>query len=261
VETSVKQSLEFAILQSVAECYLDGIDRDTRPDNEPLKLRLRDGNNHFDYSPNQGQGKTKLTEQQIDWFFANFEIVDHYANDASGFSATVFRDKSSGEYTVSFRSLEYANESKGGDWLRDGRSGGGGEINGRGIAFAQVASMERYLENLQQGRRYDAASGKWVADAPMATSNSPICGHFKFPRWRRQERLDCRSKSSGRTRRTGGAGLSTAAPAGPSEARAGAAVDNPCSSRDLWIWRVGFFHGLPMTTRARRRWPDGWQPV
>ena len=39
---------------------------------------------------------------------------------------------------------------------------------------------------------------------PMATSNSPICGHFKFPQWRRQERTDCDSESSGGARRTGG---------------------------------------------------------
>jgi hypothetical protein len=144
VETSAKQILEFAVLQSVAECYLDRVDLDTRPDNEPLKVRLRNGNNHYNYSPDQGQGKTKLTDQQIDRFFANFEIVNHYANDASGFSATVFQNKSTGEYTVSFRSLEYANESEGGDWLCDGRSGGAGEINGRGLAFAQVARMKRF---------------------------------------------------------------------------------------------------------------------
>ena len=27
--------------------------------------------------------------------------------------------------------------------------------------------------------------------APVATSNSPICGQVKFPQGRRQERLDC----------------------------------------------------------------------
>ena len=26
--------------------------------------------------------------------------------------------------------------------------------------------------------------------APVATSNSPICGHFKFPQWRRQEAFE-----------------------------------------------------------------------
>ena len=62
--------------------------------------------------------------------------------------------------------------------------------------------------------------------APMATSNSPICGHFKFPQWQRQERVDCDSISSVGARRTGGgwrfewigasgAGLSTAGPAAP----------------------------------------------
>ena len=86
----------------------------------------------------------------------------------------MFRDKSSGEYTVSFRSLEYAEESKGGDWMRDGRPGGAGEISGRGLAFAQAASMERYLENLQQGRRYDAVSGKWIADAKLAEASQAL---------------------------------------------------------------------------------------
>src|SRR3989337_3999881 len=44
----------------------------------------------------------------------------------------------------------------------------------------------------------------WYVTSPMATSNSPICGHFKFPQWQRQERVDCYSISSVGARRTGG---------------------------------------------------------
>jgi pimeloyl-ACP methyl ester carboxylesterase len=167
----VGRVLEFAVLQAVAESYLDEI----REDGE-LVLRLRNGSNHYNFDPERGSGRTRLTEQQITWFLDNFDIIDHYANDASGFSATVFRNRNSGEYTISLRSTEYANEDEGGDWLRDGLKGAGGEINVVGVAFAQVASMERYLANLRQGQRLDPLTGRWVVDPKLEGLRQALSG-------------------------------------------------------------------------------------
>ena len=59
------------------------------------------------------------------------------------------RDTTTGEYTLSFRSLEYQNQADGGDWERDGLAGAAGEIAGIGFALAQLVSMERYYQELK----------------------------------------------------------------------------------------------------------------
>jgi Ca2+-binding RTX toxin-like protein len=163
--------VEFSVLQAAAECYLDGV-----IDQNQLIQRLENGSNHYSFDPVAGSGRTRLTNEQITWLLDNFDIVDHYANDSSGFSATVFLDRRSGEYTVSFRSTEYANENKGGDWLRDGLQGAGGEVSVVGVAFGQVASMENYLANLREGRRFDAVTGHWVADPSLEPLSQALSG-------------------------------------------------------------------------------------
>ena len=82
-------------------------------------------------------------------FVSRYQIVDHHANDATGFSATLMRDTQTGEYTLSFRSLEYQNQVDGGDWERDGQGGAAGEIAGAGFALGQLVSMERYYQELK----------------------------------------------------------------------------------------------------------------
>ena len=157
--------------KTAAESYLDGAG--TR---EELFTRLENGSNHYNFKPASGSGRTRLTRNQIDWFLDTFDIVDHYLNDSAGFSATVFRDRRSGEYTMSLRSTEYANENEGGDWTRDGLKGAGGEVNVVGVAFAQVASMERYLANLRQGQRFDPLTGRWVVDPKLEGLSQALSG-------------------------------------------------------------------------------------
>ncbi|GHT95615.1 hypothetical protein AGMMS49545_18880 [Betaproteobacteria bacterium] len=78
----------------------------------------------YSENPNDLPGATRFTDEQAKWFTDNYEIVTHYANDASGFSATLFREnKKDGEYTLSFRSTEYQLLKDGGDWEHDGANG------------------------------------------------------------------------------------------------------------------------------------------
>ena len=90
-----------------------------------------------------------MTASQAADFTSRYEIVSHLPNTASGFSATLIRDVTTGAYTFSIRSTEYFDSSQGGDWARDGLPGADGEIGSTGFAFGQIASMESYYEHLK----------------------------------------------------------------------------------------------------------------
>jgi len=92
--TTVRAWLDFALLQSAAECYLDKIP--AKPLNEVIWDQLKIGNNDpikLGLPANSPllPGATRFTDAQAKWFTSNYEIVTHYPNDASGFSATLFK--------------------------------------------------------------------------------------------------------------------------------------------------------------------------
>jgi len=150
VQSSISTWLKFALQQMVAESYLDDI-----PINDPLEVQgalIRGNNNRRFVTENEFTGKTRMTTLQAQEFTQRYQIVDHHANDATGFSATLMRDTATGEYTLSFRSLEYQVQVEGGDWERDGLPGAAGEIAAKGFALGQLVSMERYFTDLEQGK-------------------------------------------------------------------------------------------------------------
>jgi hypothetical protein len=147
-QTNITSWLQFAIQQMAAESYLDGF---AFNNSNELIRRLKFGNNNAtvlglgnpDDSPVLS-GKTRLTTIQAQQFTQRYQILDHHANDATGFSATLMRDMVTGEYTLSFRSTEYRNLSEGGDFARDGFPGADSEIVAKGFAFGQLVAMEDY---------------------------------------------------------------------------------------------------------------------
>lgn len=176
---SVQAWLDFALQQAAAECYLDNLSF-SQP--EEVKRRLELGNNHYEMNP-FGEGATKFTGAQADYFLDKFEIIMHYPNDSSGFSCTVFKNRTTGEYTLSFRSTEYeygaldveagrVSVDKGGDWARDGAPGADGDITDYGFCLAQLSSMEKVFQELTIGRRFDSLSGEWVSDPALAGFSS-----------------------------------------------------------------------------------------
>ena len=159
------QIYDLSLQQIAAESFLD-ISASTNYAGPDLKRALRLGSNNPsnpDNSPTAERldGKTRMTEAQITDFTANYVIVAHQANTASGFSGTlmqkVTRDAggnitSRGDYTLSFRSTEFADDVKGGDWSRDGVAGADGEMANYGFALAQIADMEAWFRELRGDR-------------------------------------------------------------------------------------------------------------
>ena len=149
-QSDISAWLQFALQQMAAESYLDGINWSNA---EQVKIQLRLGNNRPGFSES---GTTRFTGTatqglQDQAFVARYAIIDHHANDATGFSATLMREQGTNNYTLSFRSTEYKNQVDGGDWERDGANGlfltgADGEIVTKGFAFGQLAAMEDYYQ-------------------------------------------------------------------------------------------------------------------
>jgi hypothetical protein len=160
-QSEISVWLRFALQQMAAESYLDGIDWSNA---EQVKIQLRLGSNRLGF-PESGATRftgTPTQGLQDQAFIDRYQIVDHHASDATGFSATLMRDRTSGEYTLSFRSTEYRNQSDGGDYERDGANtpfftGADGEILTKGFAFGQLAAMEAYFNHLKQGQLTNGA--------------------------------------------------------------------------------------------------------
>jgi hypothetical protein len=155
--------LKFALQQMAAESYLDGINLQ---DPAAIIARLIAGNNNSQIiPPDQFTGMTRFVNfagvpnaNQITGsaqaFASHYQILDHHANDASGFSATLMRDTTTGEYTLSLRSTEFKPAALGGDKERDALQADA-DIALHGFAFGQLAAMEEYFARLKQGVKSD----------------------------------------------------------------------------------------------------------
>lgn len=145
--------LKFALQQMAAESYLDQL-----LFGRPLREILLDGNNDTRFVQPDANGnlpgKTRFTSVLADRFLGAYQILDHHANDATGFSATLMRDTQTGEYTLSLRSTEFKPAILGGDKERDALQADA-DIALHGFAFGQLAAMEEYFARLKQGVKSD----------------------------------------------------------------------------------------------------------
>ena len=126
-QTEVGTWLNFALQQMAAESYLDGIDI---TNDSLVRLRLLNGNNRPGFTLDN---YTRFTDELADRFLTSYARVNHHANDATGFSATLMRERDqSGQltnnFTLSFRSTEYRSQPVG-DAQRDSVQGADGEIS------------------------------------------------------------------------------------------------------------------------------------
>jgi len=159
--TPTQTWLNFALQQMAAESYLDQV-----LTGRSLIEVLTNGNNNENIVPgDQFTGKTRFVDlsgvpnaNQVTGsaqaFDARYDVIDHHANDATGFSATLLFDTQTQTHTLSFRSTEFLQQVDGGDRERDG-FGADFEISSDGFAFGQLAAMEEYFARLKQGIKSD----------------------------------------------------------------------------------------------------------
>lgn len=193
IVTDSEKLYEYSLQQMAAEAYFEEIDLQTRSD---LEERLRLGTNRRGYrsgldSLNEGwPGFTRLTDPQIDELLQKFTIIHQWSDDVShaghprtsiydtvgaeiqantGLSATLLKDKRSGEYTLAIRSTE-SREWGDGNSSPDGRSVGGGDrprdgiaadvygVVATGFSLAQQEALDQYYGWLRRsGRLPDGA--------------------------------------------------------------------------------------------------------
>ena len=120
-----KTLLKFANVQMAAEALLD------RPGDFAGQLIY--GNNR----------SSKFTETQATDFSANWTVVEHKANTATGFSGTLFKNNATNELVLSFRSTEFLDDN-----ARDNKATNEMEIKAYGWAFGQIADMEKWYAEL-----------------------------------------------------------------------------------------------------------------
>ncbi len=194
----VQNYLNYALLQLGAESYLHGLDQITDPAEyrgevvNRWKYGFNDSSHKFIQSQASNGADTpslpaynRMVETQASALFDKYEIIDHHANDATGFAVTLFRSKV-GEYVLSFRSLESRPWKVAGDAERDNDGASRAGIFEKGFAFAQLASMEDYWKHISNGERWipdavDPTKGRWnEADPKLGLLKDHLNGGGKI---------------------------------------------------------------------------------
>jgi len=163
--------LKFALQQIAAESYLDRFLSGELNLTNVLTLGNNDTRKVNPDASGSLPNYTRMPSAQASTFAQEYDIIHHHANDATGFSATLLRNQTTGEYTLSFRSTEYRNPNEGGDFPRDGMSGAAGEIFSDGFALGQLAAMEAYHQELR-------TTGTLPSGATLSTTGFSLGGHL-----------------------------------------------------------------------------------
>lgn len=161
MSTDAKTLLKFANLQMAAEA----VDLSAGITGNDYTAALVKGNN----------SSSKFTDVQAAEFAANWEVVEHKSNTATGFSGTLFRytgatDLSKGlthgELVLSFRSTEFNDDA-----ARDNQATNTMEIKPYGWAFGQIADMEAWYAELN-------ASGSKLGNKSYSVTGYSLGGHL-----------------------------------------------------------------------------------
>ena len=98
-----------------------------------LAKDLTDGNRHA----------SKFTATDAAKFATDWEVVEHKSNTTTGFSGTLFKNKTTNEYILSFRSTEFIDDA-----ARDNQATNTLEVKQKGWAFGQIDDMEGWYKHL-----------------------------------------------------------------------------------------------------------------
>ncbi|WP_137919079.1 hypothetical protein [Hydrogenophaga sp. 2FB] len=149
--------LKFSAVQMAAEAdYLGVVEFQNRL---AIQAALIRGNNR----------SSKFTEIQAEKFtdaLTGWSVVDHVSNTTTGFSGTLFKSNETGEFVLSFRSTEFADDA-----ARDNQATNTLEIKEHGWAFGQIADMEAWFQGLKD-------SGKLPPYAVYTVTGYSLGGHL-----------------------------------------------------------------------------------
>ncbi len=140
----INKLLEFANMQMAAEAFIVRAGQGSSapiPSDDVVRARLVDGNTHA----------SRFTQVQAEQFTAKYEVLTQYRNDPlkpgdTGFSATLLKNRTTNELTLSIRSTEFIDDA-----VRDSKATGELEIMELGWAFGQIAEMEAWYQNTLRG--------------------------------------------------------------------------------------------------------------
>jgi hypothetical protein len=113
-----------------------------------------------------------FSEKQATDFAATYEIVDQYSDTVTGFSATVFKHRESGKYSLAIRGTDFPLDLR--DWLvADGR------IALFGSAFYQTFALYNYFQRLITPAGEEAPQRGYDLQAAFFPVPNPLNG-FTF---------------------------------------------------------------------------------
>ena len=151
--------LKYANLQIAAESLfgVEPTDAPGKVSTAMSALTLTSGNNRT----------SKFTGVQAQQFLADgWTVVEHESNTKTGFSGTLFRNTQTGEFVLSFRSTEFADDA-----ARDNEATNVLEVKQKGWAFGQIADMRNWVDGLY-------ANGQIPAGAPLI--RRPLANDERF---------------------------------------------------------------------------------
>ena len=133
-QPSISEYAKYADLQMAAEAFLkDELMGDTHYSGDELVKVLKEGNRH----------SSLFTEVQVIAFEKDWEVLSQELNTNTGFSGTLLRNKQTQELVMSFRSIEFVDDS-----ARDNQATNVMEIAKFGFAFGQLRDMEVWYQKL-----------------------------------------------------------------------------------------------------------------
>lgn len=153
---TIEEYLKYANLQLAAEAFL--IDKSTKQlisSGNALVDALKEGNKH----------SSRFSESEAIKFASQYEVKAHLANTGTGFSGTLFFNKDTDEYTLSFRSTEFVDDA-----VRDSESTNVC-IKNHGFAFGQLADMENWYQQLK-------TEGKLPDGVKISVTGYSLGGHL-----------------------------------------------------------------------------------
>ena len=126
---TIADYLNYANLQMAAEAFLFDDNGDRK---QNLKQALIDGNKHA----------SRFTAVQAEDFLAQWDVIAQCPNTPTGFSGTLFQNKVTKEYVISFRSTEFIDDAVN-DTQVTNKS-----IKDFGWGYGQIADMEEWYASI-----------------------------------------------------------------------------------------------------------------